>query len=275
MPDSSSCPSRDDTAASAPLRLYVCGRLAIEHAGAVVRERDFPARQGRRLWAFLVINRRRPLGRDELVDALWGQDLPDSWDSTLNGLVSRLRRLLRGIPIAGDELGIHGEVGRYVLRVPPGTFVDHERARHAIHQTEILLRQRAYGESLAEARVALEIATRGFLAGEDAPWIIGQRRLLADIELRALEYTVAGELARGNPGTAEREARELVRLDPLRESGYRLLMQALAAQGNRAEVPPVLAHCRRALREQAALDPSAETERLYQELMRGAQDGEW
>lgn len=218
------------------------------------------------MWAYLVLNRRRPISRDELVDVLWGDDIPDTWDTTINALASRLRKLLRRLPLPADQLGIRGEVGRYVLHLPAGTFIDYERARSAIHATETLLRQGAYDASLAEARVALEIATRSFLTGEEAPWIVGERRLLRDIELRALEATVEAELARGNPDSAEREGRELIRLDPLRESGYRMLMRALAAGGNTAQIPLVMAQCREALAEYAAMTPGAETERVFEQM---------
>src|SRR5687768_1424222 len=57
-----------------PLRIYVCGRLAVEAGSVVVREADFPARQGRRLWAYLVLNRRLPVGRADLAEAVWGED---------------------------------------------------------------------------------------------------------------------------------------------------------------------------------------------------------
>ena len=53
-----------------PLRVYVCGRLAVEHGPTVVREGDLPARQGRRLWTYLVVHRRWPVGRDALAAAL-------------------------------------------------------------------------------------------------------------------------------------------------------------------------------------------------------------
>jgi DNA-binding SARP family transcriptional activator len=251
---------------AAPLRIYICGRLAIEHAEGVIREADFPARQGRRLWAYLVLNRRRPVGRDELVDALWGAEIPDTWDTTINALVSRLRRLLRATPYS-DEIGIRGEVGRYMLQLPVGAFIDYERARSAIHATETSLRGGAHGDALAEARVALEIASRGFLTGEDAPWIIGERQVLRDIQLRALEATVEAELGRGNPTLAELESRELIKLDPLNESGYRLLMRSLAEGGKATQVPAIMQRCRQALAEYAEMSPSAETERLYQQLI--------
>src|SRR6185503_16979522 len=67
-----------------PLRVCVCGRLSIEHRGAFVREADLPARQGRRLWAFLVLRRRLPVAREEIAEAVWGDDTPDAWDVALN-----------------------------------------------------------------------------------------------------------------------------------------------------------------------------------------------
>jgi SARP family transcriptional regulator, regulator of embCAB operon len=249
-----------------PPRLYVCGHLALEYGDVVLREADFPARQSRRLWAYLVLNRRGPVGREELIDALWGNDVPDAWDTTLNGLVSRLRRFMRQIPIDPNEFGIRGEVGRYALLLPDGTFIDHERARSAIHDAETLLRREDYGPALSEARVALEIAARGFLTGEEAPWIMGERARLQDIQFRALECTAEAELARGNPRIAEQEARELMRLAPLRESGYRLMMRALADGGNAAEIPMVMAKCRQTLFDQAGIEPSAETTQLAEEL---------
>jgi DNA-binding SARP family transcriptional activator len=253
--------------AMAALRVYVCGQLALERGSLVRHEGDFPARQGRRLWAALVLLRRGPVGRDELAEAVWGDEAPDAWDAALNALVSRLRALLRPFA-AGDETPtIRGEVGRYRLVLPPDAFVDLERARAALHAAETALRRDRLMEALTEARVAMEIAARGFLPGEEAPWIEGQRRALADLRLHAVETTVAAELRRGNPDLAEREAEHLIALDPLHETGYRLRMQALAASGNPALARRVMDDLRRILREQAGAEPSPETERLFQEVV--------
>ena len=79
----------------------------------------------------------------------------------------------------------------------------------------------------------------------------------------------AGEGHRGRAGSAEREARYLVTLDPLRESAYRLLMRALAAGGNVAAVPAVMADCRQVLARRAAMEPSRETEHVFEKLTAG------
>lgn len=251
------------------LRLYVCGRLAIELGDVLIREGAFPARQGRRLWAWMVLRRLRPAGREEMALAVWGAELPDSWEVALSALVSRLRKTLRPLMVAEQGLQIKGEVGRYELHLPGGCFVDLERARLGLHAAETLLRRGEHQGALPEARVAMEIAGRGFLAGEEAPWIEGVRRELGDITMRALDCTVEAELARGNPQRAEREARYLIGLEPLRESSYRLLMRALAAEGNGAQVRRVLEECEQALRESAATNPSAETVELCRRLTAG------
>lgn len=248
------------------LRIYICGRLAVERGQALIQEGAFPARQGRRLWSYLVLNRRRPVGREELADAIWGDKMPDTWDATLNALASRLRSLLRPISSAHGDLGIQGEVGRYVLKLPMNVFIDLERARKAIHEADIAMHRRDLQVALNEARVAMEIAARGFMPGDEAPWIERQRRSLLDVQTRALERTVEAELYRGRPDVAEHEARLLLALDPLRESAYRLLMRSLAACGNRGEVVRAMEECRRALWESGVSAPSGETERVFREL---------
>jgi DNA-binding SARP family transcriptional activator len=146
------------------------------------------------------------------------------------------------------------------------TVVDLEQARAALHAAETALRRGAWGEVLGEARVAMEIAARGFLSGEELPWIEGQRRALADLRLHALEATVAAEIGRGRPDLAEREAEQLLALDPLSEEGYRLLMRAVAVGGDTLRLAGVMDACRRALAAQVDARPSPETDRLYAEL---------
>ena len=56
-------------------------------------------------------------------------------------------------------------------------------------------------------------------------------------------------------------------LAPLRESGYRYLMQALAAQGNLAEALGVYGQLSECLRDQLGVSPSPATRELYERLL--------
>jgi DNA-binding SARP family transcriptional activator len=67
--------------------------------------------------------------------------------------------------------------------------------------------------------------------------------------------------------TAARAGAELVRLAPFRETGYALLMEALAAQGNRAEALVVFERLRVRLREDLGAVPGPEIQALHARLL--------
>ena len=58
------------------LKVFVTGRVAVETDGAVIDEAHLGGRQGRLLFAYLVAERSRPVPRDELAEALWGETPP-------------------------------------------------------------------------------------------------------------------------------------------------------------------------------------------------------
>ena len=246
------------------MRVFICGALRIEFDSTSVDEAAFPGRLGRRLWAYLVLNRRRPVGRTELSEALWGEEWPEAADASLNALVSRVRAVLSRAQ--AEHADLRGSTGRYALVLPGGTFVDRERAWTAIHHVRAIRRQGDVRRAWAEAVIANEIAARGFLVGEEGEWIEAERRTLHDIELQALEALGDAELDQARPDEAERVARRLIARDALRESGYRLLMRALAASGNRAQAVRVMDECREALAT-ASASPSEDTERVFRQVL--------
>ncbi len=257
----------EPTRTNALLRIAVCGQLWIECGNVRLLERDFPARQGRRLWCYLVLEQRRTVSRDELADALWGDEAPDGWGISLNAVISRLRATLKPISERTD-LEIQGSAGGYHLHLPAGAFVDFERARFGLHLAETALAQGDVPQALSEARVALEIAARGFLPGESLPWVERRRRQLQDIQIHAAECMATSELRRGEYLRAEREAESLLVIDPVNETAYRILMLTAAALGNRAGIARAMTQCRTMLRDIVDTTPSLETQQLFQKLTR-------
>ena len=59
----------------ARVRIQLCGRFAVEIDGSRIEDR-LPGRRGRVLFAYLVLHRGRPLSRDELLMAGWGDEIP-------------------------------------------------------------------------------------------------------------------------------------------------------------------------------------------------------
>lgn len=241
-------------------RIQICGRVFATIDGRRA-EHELPGRQGRLLFVFLVCNRLRPTSRAELVDALWPHDLPAAADSALSALLSKLRR----------AVGTHALDGRSELRLvlSADAFVDYEAAEEALHRAESAVRREAWADAWGPARVALHTATRGFLTGDDAPWIDERRRRLEEVKLRAHECVARAGLGLGGPelDSALRSGRALIELAPFRESGYRLLMQALERDGNAAEALAVYDRLRTTLRDELGIAPSTPTQELYRSLL--------
>jgi DNA-binding SARP family transcriptional activator len=249
------------TLASTPsTKIQLCGPTIIEWEGERMEGR-LPGQQGRLLFAYLVVNRHRVTTRDDLVGALWPSRHPSAAETGLSSLISKLRKLFGSEVIEGRS--------SLRLRLGPDARVDVEAATRAVHQAESQVAlaewKRAWGPSL----VALFVAEREFLPGADAPWIDDWRHQLADIRLRALEAHAAAAFGTGGtelPG-AIRVGRQLIRLVPLRESGYQVLMKALACQGNVAEALSVYATLRTVLRDELGVSPSPSTQAVYDELL--------
>src|SRR6476469_2070989 len=117
------------------LKVFLAGRVAAETDGVGIDEARFPGRQGRLLFAYLVAERGRPVPRDELAEALWGETPPASWDKALTGIVSRVRGLLADQGIDGTK-ALTGAFGCYRLDPPEGMWVDVVAAGTAAQDAE-------------------------------------------------------------------------------------------------------------------------------------------
>jgi DNA-binding SARP family transcriptional activator len=241
-------------------RIQLCGRFVVRFGGERLEDR-FPGRQGRLLFAFLLTRPYRAATRDELIDSLWSKGLPSAPDMALSALLSKLRRLLGEDTIEGRS--------EVTLRLPIDAWVDIDSAREAIHRAESLVSARQWWEAYGRAVRARYIAERRFLRGEDGPWIDAVRTELEDIHVRALECSVMIGLAvRGHEAPiAARSARRLIELAPYRESGYRLLMEALERDGNTAEAIRVYDRLRTLLRDELGTSPCSEVQRVYDRLL--------
>jgi DNA-binding SARP family transcriptional activator len=87
--------------------------------------------------------------------------------------------------------------------------------------------------------------------------------------VRALELAGRSALSIGGSelNTAERAARRLAELAPLRESGARLLMEVMERRGNPAEALLAYEALRMRLRDELGVAPSAETQALHRALL--------
>jgi DNA-binding SARP family transcriptional activator len=241
-------------------RVQLCGRFAVELCGRRV-DQDLPGRQGRLLFAYLVLSRPHPVSRDTLIDALWGESPPGSAGAALTVLVSKLRAAV------GADV-VQGRSALWVA-LPEPSHVDVDDALAAVHEAESRVALGDWERAWPAALSAQLVGKRQFLPEADTPWADAWRRRLADVHVRALECYVAACLGLGGTElpSAERAAQRLVEVAPLRESSQLLLMQVLATRGNVAEALRAYERLRGVLRDELGVDPSPAVREVYQQLL--------
>ena len=246
--------------APASTRVQLCGTFAVELSGRRV-DQAFPGRQGRLLFGYLVLFRPQRVPRDSLVDLLWAESPPDAAGTALNALISKVRAA-----VGPDVLRGRAELS---VTLPEPAHVDVEMATFALHAAESAVARQDWRRAWSSSKTALFVARREFLPEAVAPWAESWRRRLADIYARALECYATACLQLGGselPG-AERAARELLEVAPLRETGHLLLMRVLAASGNVAEALAAYERLRVLLCEELGVNPSQAVQDTHTKLL--------
>src|SRR2546429_7416660 len=174
-------------------RIQLCGRFVADIDGSRIED-ALPGRIGRILFAYLVLNRGRPVPRDTLLMAGWGEDAPAEARNALSVLLSKLRHSLGAEHLRGRT--------EIELLLPSATFVDVEAALEGAHRAESAIAEGRWAQAWGPAGIAYHVATRPFLTGLEAPWIEEWRRPLEGGRLRGLGCYVARRLRLGCPGPA-------------------------------------------------------------------------
>ena len=242
--------------------IRLCGPVLVEANGHRL-DAGLPGRQGRLLFAYLVLNRSRGCPRDELIDALWPEGPPAAADSALSALLSKLRRALGEGVLTGR--------GELRLQLQGSVVVDIEASRAAILAAETAMEAGDHALAAVRARDALLTDLQTFLPDAEGGWAAEQRRELDTLRLRGLETLAEAGLRQGGRelGAAEQAARAAIAAAPFRESAHRLLMEVHEAAGNPAEALRAFEELRSLLREELGTTPGQAAMTVFERVLRG------
>ena len=247
------------------VRVTVAGRVGIEAGGVRTGEAGL-GRLGRLALAYLVCERQRPVARDELADALWGEDLPASWEQLLRGLASKMRATL-GQAGLDPATTLTSALGAYQIHLPTGAVVDVEEAAQDLEAAGAALAEGDAKEARGRASAAIAVAARQFLPAASGTWVERRQAELRELHLRALELVARAAAADGLWGEAIDAAEEAIAIEPFRESAYLALMAAHAGAGSRGEAVRAYERCRRVLADELGAAPSSSTEAAFLALL--------
>ena len=224
----------------------------------------------RLLLARLAVELNRPVPAERLVAALWGEAPPNSVDTTVRSLISRLRRLLAELSAgvtSGTVVLAGGESG-YILQADPECLDAHR------FETDIAAARRllASGEPTEAARCFAAGLDR-WRASSALPELADdadarpETARLDEARLTATEGLADAELAAGHPDRAQAVLESLVTAHPLREAAWGRLMVALYRQGRQADALRVFQRARELLVDELGLEPGPELRRLEQQVL--------
>ena len=214
----------------------------------------------RALLAVLLLDANHVVSRDRLIDALWGEDPPDTARNTIQVYVSQLRKLL---PEGVLETAAPG----YRLVVEPEAVDLFEFMRLSEEGRTALGAGDAPGAADAlEAALAL---WRGAPLADFAWEPFAQTEIvrLEELRLAALEDRIEADLSLGRHGQLIAELERLVAEHPLRERLRGQLMLALYRSGRQADALAVYQRARRTMVDELGIEPGESLRRLERSIL--------
>jgi len=229
-----------------PLEVFD-GNRALELGGA----------KQRRLLAVLLLNANQVVSSHRLIDAVWGEEPPETAGKAIQNYVSQLRRVM------GKER-LETKPPGYVLRV--------DRDELDAYQFEGLIDQANAADpeaSLAQLHEALAL-WRGPPLEEfaDAHFVQPEIEHLRELRLACVEKRFDAELAHGRHSELVGELEALVAEEPLRERLRGQLMLALYRSGRQAEALEAYQEARRVLVEELGIEPGRSLRELEKAILR-------
>jgi predicted ATPase/DNA-binding SARP family transcriptional activator len=236
------------------------GPLAVTHGGEPIA---IPGQKPRALLAALLLQPNQIVSRDRLIDALWGEDPPDTARNTIQVYVSQLRKLL-------PEGVLETVAPGYRVAVEPEAVDLFEFVRLSDEGRKALGLGDAAGaaETLGAALALWRGPPLADLAWE--PFAHTEIARLEELQLAALEDRIDADLALGRHGQLVPELEGLVAEQPLRERLRGQLMLALYRAGRQADALAVYQRARRTLVDELGIEPSESLRKLERAIL--AQD---
>jgi ABC-type transport system substrate-binding protein/DNA-binding SARP family transcriptional activator/streptogramin lyase len=249
------------------LRVDILGPLEVHRGGVPCL---LGGRQQRFVLALLALETGHAVSLDRIADALWGDNLPPSYVTTIQTYVFRLREVLEPDRAKGDPARVLVSTpgGGYRLELPPETVdamrfeADVARGRAALEAGDASTAAATLGEALALWRGDV-LSDLGDL-GPAAP----AAQQLGEVRLVAIEDWAAAELALGHHSALVPQLASLEAAHPLRERLAALRMVALYRSRRQAEALTVYEEARRRLAEELGVSPGEELRSLHERILK-------
>jgi len=215
----------------------------------------------RAVLAMLLVNRRRVVSADALVDGLWGESPPASAVQSLQVYIHGLRRAVGAERIETAGRGYRAAVSEDEL--------DLDRFERGLERGRAALEAGRAEDATDELRQAMALWRGSALADlPEESRRAAEADRLDELRLNALELRYDAELASGRHDAVVAELEALTAEHPYHERFLEQRVLALYRCGRQADALEVYREARRTLSEDLGLEPSRALQELERAVLR-------
>ncbi len=250
------------------LQVFTLGGFGIVVAGHSIDIGKWKRKQAVKLLKYLVSQLDRPVHRARLLDCLWPGVDERRGRGRLKVTMYYLRRELRANGMGDDVVKTVGNA--YLLR-RDAVWVDADAFERLVSEGRTLQDQELWSKALHHYIEAQHLFRGEYMEEETfADWCAEERERLHELYLELLARTSECHAELGQFTDVVQLCRKALVFDPYRESFHRLLMEYLLKCGHPDLALIQYRHCQQILAREFGTEPLPETQRLHQQILKGA-----
>ncbi len=224
-------------------------------------------RRARDILCFIASRPHRRASKDSIIDTFWGESDFDVVEKNFHPTVSHIRKALNSKQTLKQNFLLYRD-GDYQLNPDFSYRIDTENFDRLLTEGETARRARDFEKCARAYEEAIALYRGEFMKGSYDIWMEEPRAYYLEQYLRMLMGLT--EIAQKNEDwtRALELSQKILRDDPFREDIHCRMMRAHAALGNRVAVKEQFEALRKLLQKELGVEPAAETQRLYKELVK-------
>ncbi len=250
------------------LAVRVLGHVEIYRDAAKPFAADaWTTRRARDIFCCLATSKDRRVPKDVLIEAFWPNEDIDTVEKNFHPTISHIRKALNSNQSLKQNFIVFRD-GAYQLNPDLSYSIDAADFESFIAEAETAKREKDASKLRASLESAHALYRGEFMTGVYDDWAEERRAFYAAQFARVSAALAKLSFSEKRWSDTAKYAAAVLTEDPFREDMHRLLMKVFSAQGKPASIKKQYENLQKLLKAELGIQPSAETRRLFQELLK-------